>query len=137
VLARIHGDTTARLVNADGSVVAEGKGEIAAPVEELSDVFVLDLEGRNRYVMTTAATLAPLLDLPPARVSVNAADGLSPGRLVLRNEGPVAAIGLVLEGPERTLFEDNVIDLLPGEERAIAVEGAAATVTAQGWNAQV
>jgi beta-mannosidase len=137
VRAHIHGDTTARLVNADGSVVAEGKGEIAAPLEELSDVFVLDLGGRNRYVMTTADTLAPLLDLPPARVSVDAAEGPSPGRLVLRNEGPVAAIGLVLEGPERTLFDDNVIDLLPGEERAIAVEGAAATVTAQGWNAQV
>ncbi len=35
-------------------VVAEAEGEIAVPVErDRGDVFLLDLDGRNRYVMTT------------------------------------------------------------------------------------
>ncbi|HEX3806351.1 MAG TPA: hypothetical protein VHV52_06180, partial [Gaiellaceae bacterium] len=118
VRAAIHGDATARLVNLDGSVVAEARGEIAAPVGALSEVFVLDLDGRNRYVMTTAETLAPLLDLPPATLEL--ADG------VLTNTGRVAALGVVLTGD----VADNVLDLLPGESRA--VPGATA---AEGWNA--
>jgi hypothetical protein len=45
----------------------------------------------------------------------------------------VAALGIVLEGDERTIFSDNVLDLLPGEERRVAVAGDAA-VTFAGWN---
>jgi beta-mannosidase len=120
VHATIHGDVTARLVNVDGAVVAEARGEIAAPVSELSEVFVLDLAGRNRYVMTTAETLAPLLELPPARIEL--------GGGVLRNTGEVAALGIVLEGD----VDDNVIDLLPGESRAVG-----AATAAEGWNAAV
>ena len=116
--ARIHGDAIARLVNLDGSVVAEARDEIAAPLADLDDVFVLDLEGRNRYVMTTAATLAPLLDLERTRLELR--DG------EVRNVGPVAAIGVVLEGD----VDDNVLDLLPGESRIVGE----ATV-AEGWNA--
>jgi beta-mannosidase len=116
--ATIHGDAVARLVNLDGAVAAESRGEIVAPLGDLSDVFVLDLDGRNRYVMTTAETLAPLLDLPPARIELR--DG------IVRNTGGVAAIGIVLQGD----VEDNVIDLLPGEERRV---GAARS--AEGWNA--
>jgi hypothetical protein len=41
---------------------------------------------------------------------------------VLRNVGAVAAIGVIA---------DDVIDLLPGEERAVSIE------TAEGWNARV
>jgi hypothetical protein len=118
VRARIHGDANARLVNLDGRVVAEARGEIAAPVAELDEVFVLDLDGRNRYVMTTAATLAPLLDLE--RTQLELRDG------ELRNVGDVAAVGVVLEGD----VEDNVLDLLPGESRVV---GAATRV--EGWNA--
>jgi hypothetical protein len=81
-------------------------------------VFVLDLDGRNRYVMTTAATLAPLLDLPRATIEL---DGDA-----IRNTGAVAAIGVVLEGD----LEDNVLDLLPGEERLVGRATAA-----EGWNA--
>jgi beta-mannosidase len=118
VRARIGGDATARLVNLDGSVVAEARDEIAAPLAELSDVFVLDLDGRNRYVMTTADTLAPLLDLPRAELTLE--NG------VLRNVGAVAALGVVLEGD----VEDNVLDLLPGESRVVG-----AATAAEGWNA--
>jgi beta-mannosidase len=55
----------ARLVNLDGSVVAEcDGGDLAAPLDAFAgDVFVLDL-GENRYVMTRTGNLAPLLDTP-------------------------------------------------------------------------
>jgi beta-mannosidase len=120
VRARIHGDAAARLVTLDGTVVAEARGEIAAPADRLGDVFVLDLDGRNRYVMTRADTLAPLLDLPRTRLEL--AGG------TLRNVGNVAALGVVLEGD----VEDNVLDLLPGES---CVVGAA--TSAEGWNASL
>ena len=116
--ARIHGDVTARFVNLDGSVVAEAREEIAAPLSALSEVFVLDLDGRNRYVMTTATTLAPLLDLPRATLALEGH--------TLRNTGDVAALGIVLEGD----VDDNVLDLLPGESRAVG-----AATRAEGWNA--
>jgi beta-mannosidase len=118
VRAWVHGDAAARIVNLDGTVVAESRGEISAPVTALSDVFVLDLDGRNRYVMTTADTLAPLLDLPRARIELD-------GEL-LRNVGDVAAIGIVLEGE----VTENVVDLLPGEEISVG-----AATAAEGWNA--
>jgi beta-mannosidase len=118
VRAVVHGDAPARLVNLDGTVVAERHGEISAPTEELSDVFVLDLDGRNRYVMTTAKTLAPLLDLPRATLAL--VDG------VLTNTGGVAALGVILQGD----VEDNVLDLLPGESRRVGP-----ATGAEGWNA--
>jgi beta-mannosidase len=120
VRATIHGDVTARLVNLDGAVVAEARDEITAPIADLDEVFVLDLAGHNRYVMTTAETLAPLLDLP--RTTLELRDGS------LLNTGATAAIGILLQGE----VEDNVIDLLPGEERRVG--GA---VAAEGWNAAV
>ncbi|HZP73157.1 MAG TPA: glycoside hydrolase family 2 TIM barrel-domain containing protein [Gaiellaceae bacterium] len=116
--AKAHGDAVARFVNLDGRVVAEGRDEIAAPLDELDDVFVLDLDGRNRYVMTTADTLAPLLDLPRAQLELR--DG------VLTNTGSVAVIGVVLEGD----VEDNVLDLLPGESRIVGD-----ATGGEGWNA--
>ena len=115
----------ARLVDLDGRVVAEGEQEVSAPLDAFShDVFVLDL-GSNRYVMSRTETLAPLLDLP--RTTVELRDG------VLRNTGTVAALGVVLEADDRrALFEDNVLDLLPGEERP-----AGPATRAEGWNARV
>jgi beta-mannosidase len=105
----------ARLVDLDGRVVAEGETEVRAPLDAFAhDVFLLDLES-NRYVMTRTENLAALLDLP--RTTLSLRDG------VLRNEGAVAAIGVVTDG--------DVLDLLPGEERPI--EGA----RAEGWNARL
>jgi beta-mannosidase len=104
----------ARLHDLDGRVVAEGESEVRAPLDAFAhDVFLLDVGG-NRYVMTRAENLAPLLDLPPTELEL--AGG------VLRNVGGVAAIGVVA---------DDVVDLLPGEERAVSVDGA------EGWNARV
>jgi hypothetical protein len=94
-------------------------------VKSLSEVFVLDLDGRNRYVMTTAATLAPLLMLPPARIELDGG--------TVRNTGQVAALGVVLEGRPGDELLDNVLDLLPGEAREV---GAAEGMTAEGWNAR-
>jgi hypothetical protein len=75
--------------------------------------------------MSRTEDLAPLLDLP--RTNLVLENG------VVRNAGPVAAIGVVLEADERwALFDDNVLDLLPGEER-----DAGAAVRAEGWNARV
>jgi beta-mannosidase len=115
----------ARLVDLDGRVVAEGDGELAAPLDAFAyDVFLLDL-GANRYVMSRTEDLAPLLDLP--RTTLELADG------ALRNTGAVAAIGVVLECDDRwAIFDDNVLDLLPGEERA-----AGSATRAEGWNARL
>jgi beta-mannosidase len=115
----------ARLLDLDGRVVADGDGEIAAPLDAFTDdIFLLDVSG-NRYVMSRTENLAPLLDLPRATVALR--DG------VLTNTGDVAALGVVLEADDRrALFDDNVLDLLPGER----VPAGPAT-RAEGWNARV
>lgn len=111
----VRASGSGRIVDLHGDVVAEGDGEIAAPLDAIAtDVFLLDLHGANRYVMTKTENLAPLLDLPPATVELR--DG------VLRNTGAVAALGIVL---------GDVIDLLPGEERAVDADGPV-----EGWNVQ-
>jgi beta-mannosidase len=113
--ARALVTTPARFVDLDGGTVAETDGgELAAPLDAFAhEVFLLDLEGRNRYVMTRTENLAPLLSLPPARVAVD-------GGRVRHVDGP-AAIGLVL---------GDVIDLLPGEEREVAADAG----VPEGWN---
>jgi hypothetical protein len=126
----------ARFVDLDGSVIAESAGgEIAAPLDTFSsDVLLLDL-GVNRYVMTRTANLEPLLDLPPARVEVER-DG---DRLHLRHAGGPAALGIVIEDARPyhwegwVVFEDNVIDLLPGESRELEVSGGG-ELRVGGWN---
>jgi beta-mannosidase len=130
----------ARFVDLDGTVVAGADGgELAAPLDAFAhDVFLLDLDGRNRYAMTRAANLAPLLRLAPTELRVErAGDELS-----LTNVGAVAAIGLVLDdarpldAPGWVVFSDNVLDLLPGEERTIAVDGPVGELRVEGWNAR-
>ena len=136
--ARALASGPARFVDLDGTVVAEcAGGEIAAPLEAFgTDVFLLDL-GANRYVMTRTETLEPLLDLEPAAVTVERTSNT----VLLANEGPVAALGLVLEDarpyeePGWVVFSDNVVDLLPGEAREIGVHGPAGELWIEGWNA--
>ena len=104
-----------RLFDLDGRVVAEGEGDVAAPLDAFAyDIFLLDVGG-NRYVMSRTENLAPLLDLPPTTLELDGG--------VLRNTGSVAAIGVVTDG--------DVLDLLPGE--AVSIEGA----RAEGWNARL
>jgi beta-mannosidase len=107
----------ARFVDLDGRVVAESSGgEIAVPLDAFAhDVFLLDLDGRNRYVMTRTQNLEPLLDLPVSTLSV---DGSS-----IRNTGEIAALGVIAER--------DVLDLLPGESRE------AGALREEGWNARV
>jgi beta-mannosidase len=129
----------ARLLDLDGRVVARSDGgEIAAPLAEFAyDVFLLET-GDTRYVMSRTENLASLLDLPPARLDIE----LRGDELVVRNVGDVAALGVVLEDarpyaePGWVLFSDNVLDLLPGEERRIAVEGPVGELRVEGWNAR-
>jgi beta-mannosidase len=104
----------ARFVDLDGRVVASvDAGVLRAPLDAFAhDVFLLVLDD-NRYVMTRTETLAPLLDLAPASLSLE--DG------VVRNVGSVAAVGFVTDR--------DVVDLLPGE----SVEAT----RGEGWNARV
>jgi beta-mannosidase len=128
--ARARVSSPARFVDLDGAVIAESSGgEVAAQLDAFaSDVFLLDLEGRNRYVMTRTENLAPLLDLPAAQVEVERARD----SLVLRHTAGPAAIGVVIDV---VVCSDNVLDLLPGEERTIEVDGDGA-VRVEGWNAR-
>ncbi|MFL5944860.1 MAG: glycoside hydrolase family 2 protein [Gaiellaceae bacterium] len=122
--AQVHGDCVARVVDLHGTVVAEGAGDVVARLDAIAtDVFLLDLEGRNRYVMSRTATLEPLLQLPSADIRL-ARDG---DHLELRNDGAVAALGIVVAGA----VSDNVLDLLPEETRRIDVAGE---VTLEAWN---
>jgi beta-mannosidase len=137
VRARASGP--ARLVDLDGRVVAESEGgEIAAPLDAFGhNVFVLDAGG-NRYVMSRTADLAPLLSLPRAELRVERAGD----SLLLRNVGGPAALGVVIEDarpvdePGWVTFSDNVLDLLPGEERRIVVGGPSGELVVEGWNAR-
>jgi beta-mannosidase len=143
--ARAFVSGPAQFVDLDGSVVAESSGgEIVARLDAFSsDVFLLDLEGRNRYVMTRTDDLAPLLDLPAAEVEGQLDDdGVHLHlHLHLHPSAQAAAIGIVLEDARRldadgwVVFEDNVIDLLPGESRTIRVEGAGELLV-EGWNVE-
>ncbi len=133
--ARVRSEEPALFLELDGTVVAEGKGELAVPLDAFAgDVFLLDVGG-NRYVMTRTETLEPLLDLPSAAVDVARIGS----RLLLHNVGSVAALGIVLEDARPfdvsgwQTFEDNVLDLLPGESRTIEVEGGGPLLV-EGWN---
>jgi beta-mannosidase len=129
-----------RFVDLDGRVVAEtDDGDLVAPLDAFAhDVFLLDL-GTNRYVMTCTETLSPLLDLQPAQIEVERTPS---NRLLLGNVGTVAALGIIVEdarpydAPGWVTFSDNVIDLLPGETREIAVDGPVGKLRVEGWNAR-
>lgn len=133
--ARASVTAPARFVDLDGRVVAEAEqGELAAALDAFAhDVFLLDL-GANRYVMTRTPDLAPLLDLPRTELAFDGS--------VLRNAGTVAALGIVLEDarpydqPGWITFSDNVLDLLPGEERELTIAGPVGALHVEGWNAR-
>ncbi|MDX6398800.1 MAG: beta-mannosidase, partial [Gaiellaceae bacterium] len=129
----------ARFVDLEGRVVAEvEEGELVAPLDAFAhDAFLLDL-GPNRYVMTRTATLEPLLHLPRAEIEIVADSNYR----VIRNVSGTAALGVVLEDarpydePGWVTFSDNVLDLLPGESREIAVAGPVGALRVEGWNAR-
>jgi beta-mannosidase len=137
--ARVTVTAPARFLDLDGTVVSEvEEGELVAPLDAFArDVFLLDL-GANRYVMTRAENLSPLLDLQAAAIEVERTPSNS---LLLGNVGDVAALGIVVEDarpfdePGWVMFSDNVLDLLPGETREIEVAGPVGALRVEGWNA--
>jgi beta-mannosidase len=88
--------------------------------------------------MTRTATLEPLLHLPRAEIEIVADSNYR----VIRNVSGTAALGVVLEDarpydePGWVTFSDNVLDLLPGESREIAVAGPVGALRVEGWNAR-
>ncbi|MGW0086723.1 glycoside hydrolase family 2 protein [Streptomyces sp. NPDC003393] len=133
-------------------------GTLRAPLEAVcTDVFFLDLAlyddagtplAGNRYLCSRTTDLAPLLDLPPARIEAVAEPHQGSddrGRIRLRHVAGPAAPGLLLEDarpydrPGWVVFGDNVIDLLPGEETSVDVVWREAppddrVVRISGWN---
>ena len=90
--------------------------------------------------MTRTENLSPLLDLQQASLRV---ERTSSNKLLLGNVGSLAALGVVLEDarpydePGWVTFSDNVLDLLPGEEREIEVDGPVGELRVEGWSARV
>ncbi len=154
-------EVTARVLLLDGQEVARRRwtADVAAPAPvgglrcpAPDGVFVLALSVRlgdryrdNRYLLTGAADFAELLDLPPARVSAAVlADGTG-WRVRLRHEsGPVAPFVRLLDARPAAhdgwaRLDDNAFELLPGEERTVAVRWDGVTpadrrLRLDGWN---
>ncbi|HWH06668.1 MAG TPA: glycoside hydrolase family 2 TIM barrel-domain containing protein [Gaiellaceae bacterium] len=133
-LFRAEVSAPARVVDLHGAVVAEAAaGVLEVPLGAIgTDVFLLDVgRGANRYVHSKAATLEPLLHLPRAALTATRTPG---NRLLLANRGGVAAVGVVVEG---LVLADNVLDVLPGEERELEVLAELYEPRVEGWNARV
>lgn len=172
------GTAMARIVDAYGTEVARRSwtltpgppedpghplhlGTLTAPLTAVgTDVFLLDLAlydtagtalAGNRYLCSRTHDLAPLLDLPPARIEAVAEpyeDTTDRVRIRLRHLDGPAAPGLLLEDdrpydhPGWAVFGDNVIDLLPGEETSVDVlwrdtPADGRVVRVSGWNTGV
>lgn len=157
------GSVVARYVDLAGAVLASAHfalparrapvmlGELRVPLAAVAgEIFLLDLlletesgeRADNRYLQSAAADFAPLTALGRAEVALERADT---DAVTLRHLGGPAALGIVLEddrpaaAPGWVVFADNLIDLLPGEERRIAftlegVERRSLRVRAEGWN---
>jgi beta-mannosidase len=134
-------------------VPAARAGVLTAPLASLPDrLFVLHLElcdtdgerlATSRWVHSRTGDLAPLLDLPAARIETITEPGLRAVRL--RHLGGPAALGLYLtdarpiEAEGWAVFGDNMLDLLPGESVRVPVTWRSAgeegrTVRVEGWN---
>ncbi|MGR6318293.1 glycoside hydrolase family 2 TIM barrel-domain containing protein [Micromonospora soli] len=157
---------TARVVRLDGSQVAEAHwatelvagrpqplGEIRCSTAELGGTpFLLDLsvhagtESRtNRYLLTAGPDFRDLLALPPAGISTRLHTSGATWTLRLRHEtGPAGVFLRLLDArpaaePGWPTWDDNAIDLLPGEERVLhgrwdGVPSEDRRVRLDGWN---
>ncbi|MCH6163677.1 glycoside hydrolase family 2 protein [Streptomyces marispadix] len=134
-------------------VPAARAGVLTAPLASLpGELFVLHLElcdadggslATSRWVHSRTGDLAPLLDLPAARIETITEPGLR--AVHLRHLGGPAALGLYLtdarpiEAEGWAVFGDNMLDLLPGESVRVPVTWRSAgeegrTVRVEGWN---
>ena len=155
---------TARVLGLDGREIALAEwrgdaggprrlGEIRCAVAELGDgTFLLDLSVRtgtrtrvNRYLLTAGSGFGDLLALPPARMATSLETSGDDWTLSLRHEaGPVAPFLRLLDDrpadrPGRMRWDDNAVDLLPGEELVLrcrwdGVPPADRRVLLDGWN---
>jgi beta-mannosidase len=161
------GRAGARLLSVDGDVLAEADfpvhladgwpaelGRIVGPAGPLPPVLLLDLavddpEGHrlaaNRYLVSGAEDLAPLLDLATASVAVDVAVEADRWRIALRHVGGPAAVGLLveddrpIEAPGWAEPSDGWFDMLPGESRELVVDWPSAPARGRrlrlsGWN---
>ncbi|MEO3778720.1 glycoside hydrolase family 2 TIM barrel-domain containing protein [Micromonospora sp. B11E3] len=137
---------TARVVRLDGRQLAEAHwatrldegrpqplGELHCPAADLAgQPFLVDLsvtagaESRaSRQLLTAGPDLGALLDLPPARVATHLYTAGATWTLRLRHEGgPAVPFLRLLDArpaaePGWVRWDDNAIDLLPGEERVL------------------
>jgi beta-mannosidase len=157
---------TARVLRLDGAVVAEERwrgdldrgrprpfGEIRCATADLGGApFLLDLtawSGRRsaagRHLLTAGAGFGALTTLPEARVSARLEAEADSWTVRLRNEdGPVAPFVRLLDArpadrPGWARWDDNAVDLLPGEERVLratwdGVPPEDRRVCLDGWN---
>jgi beta-mannosidase len=156
------GEVTARVVRLDGEEVASAgwRGETAGQVGAIrcataalgGGPFFLDLAlrtgertHRNRYLLTAGSGFGALTGLPPARVAVRLSASGDEWALRLRHEdGPAAPFVRLLDGrpadrPGWARWDDNAVDLLPGEEielrcRWDGVPAGERRVLLDGWN---
>lgn len=157
-------EVTARLLDLAGREIAaagwtaspdgpEALGEIRCATADLGGApFLLDLAlrtetgtYRNRYLLTAGSGFGGLLALPPARVTARLAAEGPEWTLRLRHEaGPAAPFVRLLDGrpadrPGWARWDDNAVDLLPGEEITLrcvwdGVPPEERRVLIDGWN---
>jgi beta-mannosidase len=158
---------TARVVTLDGTVLASrewtvrlsaagpvGAGSIGCELGTARPaLFVLDLDLRvageapvgNRYLLSGGPDFAALLDLPPATVHAElTADGDAWTVLLRHAGGPAAPFLRLLDArpvsaPGWAVWDDNAVDLLPGEARTLrgtwrGAPAAGRQVALDGWN---
>jgi hypothetical protein len=121
---------------------------------DMTPVFFLDLVvetadggalATNRYVLTRATTLAPLLDLALAAVDVSVDRSGDTWCVGLTHRGGPAAAGVAghdarpIDEPGWAELDDGAFDLLPGETRTIVARWADAPaegrrLVVDGWN---
>ncbi len=155
---------TARLLSMGGHTIAEETwtGSLGRP-REYGGIrcattclgggpFLLDLTVRagdrsavNRYLLTAGSGFGALTTLPEARVSARPAAAGDTWTVRLRHEaGPVAPFLRLLDarppgGVGQVTWDDNALDLLPGEERVLrgtwnGVPPEERRIRLDGWN---
>lgn len=143
--------STSAEVRADGNAVATGSPVHLTVPPDAAEVLVLDVAcgpHRCRRLLSRTPTLEPLRRLPPADVAATVAATGDAWTIRLENRGAVAAPEVRLDDarpvgwPERmgaAYLDANLVTLLPGEDRSIAVAWrnvppAERVLALSGWN---
>jgi beta-mannosidase len=116
-----------------GELVVPARSAHGSPLLVVAEVRVGDaLRDRTFYWLNYAAQPGCLFALPQTRLAVD----VQPGRVVIRNEGDVPAVGVHFDCPEisdRFTSEDSYLWLDPGEVRVVRVSETRG-VSVQAWN---